>query len=339
MKPAIIIAIVFVLLFFIPPEILGDLEEEIIPEEAVPYRQLTWSDFQATSLSMCGNKTAGACIYTGISVSSRFHKVDSSFCQYEYSILEATAIFHPKKSWGRPDLGDSMLRHEQAHLDISEIHARYLNSEFKSKFLNKTFDCPNGIYDQIPKESGKFYGPILDAKNQMQDLFDFSGETKSISDRQRERADWYVKIDCMLKNNGPSDYCLSLVDETFEQGGCLIATATYGSELAPQVQMLREIRDNSLLQTSSGSAFMESFNSFYYSFSPTIADWERESPVFKETVKLAITPLLTSLSILNYVDIDSEVEVLGYGISLILMNVGMYFVLPAFVIHRVRKFV
>jgi len=52
-------------------------------------------------------------------------------------------------------------------------------------------------------------------------------------------------------------------------GGCLIATATYGSELAPQVQMLREIRDNSLLQTQSGQSFMESFNSFYYSFSPT----------------------------------------------------------------------
>jgi len=42
-----------------------------------------------------------------------------------------------------------------------------------------------------------------------------------------------------------------------EGGGCLIATATFGSELAPQVQQLRELRDNSLLQTESGSAFME----------------------------------------------------------------------------------
>jgi len=122
-------------------------------------------------------------------------------------------------------------------------------------------------------------------------------------------------------------------------GGCLIATATFGSELAPQVQQLREIRDNVLLETSSGSAFMKSFNQFYYSFSPYIADLERENPVFKEAVKLTITPLLTSLSILNYVDIDSEAEVLGYGISLIILNIGMYFVLPAIVIHRVRKFV
>ena len=122
-------------------------------------------------------------------------------------------------------------------------------------------------------------------------------------------------------------------------GGCLIATATFGSELSSQVQQLREIRDNSLLQTESGRTFMESFNQFYYSFSPEIADLERENPVFKEVVKLTLTPLLSSLSLLNYVDMDSEAEVLGYGISIILLNVGMYFVLPAVVIHRVRKFV
>ncbi|MBI2111903.1 MAG: copper-binding protein, partial [Nitrosarchaeum sp.] len=53
-----------------------------------------------------------------------------------------------------------------------------------------------------------------------------------------------------------------------DENGCLIATATFGSELAPQVQQLREIRDNSLLQTESGKLFMNSFNDFYYSFSP-----------------------------------------------------------------------
>jgi len=120
-------------------------------------------------------------------------------------------------------------------------------------------------------------------------------------------------------------------------GGCLIATATFGSELAPQVQMLREIRDNSLLQTQSGQSFMESFNSFYYSFSPAIADYERHNPVFKEAVKLTITPLLASLSLLNYVDLDSEESVLGYGIGIILMNVGMYFVAPAIVILKIRN--
>jgi len=120
-------------------------------------------------------------------------------------------------------------------------------------------------------------------------------------------------------------------------GGCLIATATYGSELAPQVQQLRELRDNTLLQTKSGSAFMSGFNQFYYSFSPSIADYERENPVFKEAVKLTITPLLASLSILNYVNMDSEAEVLGFGLSVIALNIGMYFVAPVIVIMRFRK--
>ena len=118
-------------------------------------------------------------------------------------------------------------------------------------------------------------------------------------------------------------------------GGCLIATATYGSELAPQVQLLREIRDNSLLQTVSGTSFMTGFNDFYYTFSPTIADWERESPIFKEVVKLAITPMISTLSLME--NAESESEVLGIGISLIALNLGMYLGIPAIVIIGIRK--
>jgi len=121
-------------------------------------------------------------------------------------------------------------------------------------------------------------------------------------------------------------------------GGCLIATAAFGSEMAPQVQFLRELRDNTVLQTESGSAFMTGFNQFYYSFSPAIADYERENPVFKEAVKIALTPLLTSLTLLQYVDIDSESEMLGYGISIILLNIGMYFIAPAVLITKIRSF-
>ena len=118
-------------------------------------------------------------------------------------------------------------------------------------------------------------------------------------------------------------------------GGCLIATATYGSELAPQVQQLRELRDNQLLQTESGSAFMSSFNEMYYSFSPTIADYERENPMFKEAVKLTITPMLSTLAIME--NAESESEVLGLGLSVIALNLGMYLGAPAIVIISIRK--
>ena len=121
------------------------------------------------------------------------------------------------------------------------------------------------------------------------------------------------------------------------KGGCLIATAAFGSEMAPQVQLLREIRDNTVLQTESGTSFMAGFNQFYYSFSPAIADYERENPAFKESVKLTLTPLLSSLTLLQYTDINSESEMLGYGIGVILLNIGIYFVAPAILIMTVKK--
>ena len=132
-----------------------------------------------------------------------------------------------------------------------------------------------------------------------------------------------------------TDSCLSNSAPTPPGGGCLIATATYGSELAPQVQQLRELRDNQLLQTESGTAFISAFNDIYYSFSPIIADYERENPYFKDAVKLAITPMITSLSLME--NAESESEVLSIGISVIVLNLGMYLGVPAIVIVGIKK--
>jgi len=145
-------------------------------------------------------------------------------------------------------------------------------------------------------------------------------------------ADYY--LECEPGTHIENGQC---VGDGWFGGGCLIATATFGSELAPQVQQLRELRDNHLLGTESGTNFMNSFNHFYYSFSPYIADYERENPIFREAVKIAITPMISSLSVLNFVDIKSESEVLGYGISLILLNVGMYVGIPAAIVVGIKK--
>ena len=124
-------------------------------------------------------------------------------------------------------------------------------------------------------------------------------------------------------------------ESTEEGGGCLIATATYGSEFAPQVQQLREIRDNQLMNTESGSAFMSTFNELYYTFSPTIADMERESPVFKEIVKAGLTPMLSTLAIMD--NAETELEVLGLGLSVIALNLGMYIAAPAMMFYGISK--
>jgi tetratricopeptide (TPR) repeat protein len=137
------------------------------------------------------------------------------------------------------------------------------------------------------------------------------------------------------KSSSPISTFNSKTGNTDSGGGCLIATATYGSELAPQVQQLRELRDNQLLGTTSGTNFMNLFNGVYYSFSPVIADYERENPVFKEMVKVAITPMITSLSLMEYAETETEVVVIG--ISLIMLNVMMYVGVPIIAVMRFRK--
>ena len=162
-----------------------------------------------------------------------------------------------------------------------------------------------------------------------------------------------IKFENIRNTGQETEFALIVVDKTFgekkvveetvvatqesteEGGGCLIATATYGSEFAPQVQQLREIRDNQLMNTESGSAFMSTFNELYYTFSPTIADMERESPVFKEIVKAGLTPMLSTLAIME--NAETESEVLGLGLSVIALNLGMYIGLPAFGILRLYE--
>jgi hypothetical protein len=128
---------------------------------------------------------------------------------------------------------------------------------------------------------------------------------------------------------------LDTTEKTEEGGGCLIATATYGTEMAPQVQFLREIRDNQLMNIDSGVSFIAGFNSLYYSFSPHVADLERENPLFKEIVKIGITPLLSSLFVMEYAETDEEI--LGLGISVIIMNIGMYFIFPFVICYQGRR--
>ncbi|MGI0097951.1 MAG: CFI-box-CTERM domain-containing protein [Nitrosopumilaceae archaeon] len=126
-------------------------------------------------------------------------------------------------------------------------------------------------------------------------------------------------------------------DVNEDGGGCLIATAAFGSELSTQVQMLREVRDTQIMNTQVGAIFLSGFNQFYYSFSPTIADLERQSPGFKELVKITITPLLTTLSLLNHLDINSEGEMIGWGIGILSLNVGFYFGIPFFVAIKLKR--
>ena len=228
---------------------------------------------------------------------------------------------------------------------------RYNNEPTYKKWFDENYPEYSSIYEAVgleePKGLASFVDPTLDPQFYI-DRYNNEPKFKIWFDENFPDMTIYDAVglekpeikEQEMGQCGPGTILVDGVctpDENQQGGGCLIATAAYGSEMAPQVQQLRELRDNSLLQTASGTSFINTFNDFYYSFSPTVADWERENPAFKEFVKISLTPLISSLSILNYVDMDSEESVLGYGISLILLNVGMYFVAPAMLFFSIKK--
>ena len=183
-----------------------------------------------------------------------------------------------------------------------------------------TYDEIYATADQARYDCEVKYGPPFNSMNQQFAYNDCFNNVNSWELNELDRTDYYGEP--QRESSG---------------GGCLIATATYGSELAPQVQQLRELRDNQLLQTESGTAFMGAFNDIYYSFSPIIADMEREHPLFKEAVKLAITPMISTLSLME--NANSESEVLSIGISVIALNLGMYLGVPAIAIVGLRRII
>ena len=162
-------------------------------------------------------------------------------------------------------------------------------------------------------------------ENEMNELIQYDQENNRIFDENGDETHLSFVV---LASENASEPATS-------EGGCLIATAAYGSEMSPQVQLLREIRDNQLMNTEAGSAFMSTFNNAYYSFSPAIADMEREHPMFKEAVKLGLTPMLSSLAIME--NANSESEVLGLGLSVIALNLGMYIAAPALIAMKVNQ--
>lgn len=76
---------------------------------------------------------------------------------------------------------------------------------------------------------------------------------------------------------------------------CLIATATYGSELAAPVQFLREFRDQKIQKTFAGSNFMVAFNLWYYSFSPAVASAIYSNSELRLAMQILLYPLIMIL--------------------------------------------
>jgi len=115
---------------------------------------------------------------------------------------------------------------------------------------------------------------------------------------------------------------------------CIVASAAHGSELAPEVQFLREFRDRTVMSTFAGAQFMRIFNNFYYSFSPAIAQHVKASPYIAAATRALMYPLLLSLhaaaSALPALSANSEIALPFIGI-LTSCVIGIMYLAPALV--------
>lgn len=144
-------------------------------------------------------------------------------------------------------------------------------------------------------------------------------------------SDQYASDPMMLQATGPG-LSSSSGNNNQTKSGCLIATAAFGSELAPQVQELRSFRDGIALQTLAGSSFMNVFNGWYYSFSPQVADYERGQPWLQSMVRAFVYPLLgildVSTTVYGLLAFDGELAIMGAGVTASTL-IGLVYFAPA----------
>lgn len=162
----------------------------------------------------------------------------------------------------------------------------------------------------IPSGSQAAFGIAITEKSQTSKISRYSLVVDS---------DQYISDSVSIRPTGPG---LGSGGNQTQPSSCLIATAAFGSEFAPQVQELRAFRDGIAMQTFAGANFMTSFNSWYYSFSPAVADYERRSPLLQSIVRAGVYPLIgiLDLSALTYdlvafTGVNSEVGIVVAGLT------------------------
>jgi peptide/nickel transport system substrate-binding protein len=152
-------------------------------------------------------------------------------------------------------------------------------------------------------------------------------------------SDQYLSETVVLEAMGPGLSASSNNNQT--QSGCLIATAAFGSELAPQVQQLRAFRDGIALRTFAGSSFMNVFNAWYYSFSPSVAEYERQSSWLQSAVRASIYPLLrmlgTSTFVYDLLGFNSEMAIVAVGATVGSLVGSLYFAPVAAVLAVINR--
>jgi len=124
-------------------------------------------------------------------------------------------------------------------------------------------------------------------------------------------------------------------------GRCVIATAAYGSSMAPEVLYMRNVRDQMIASTTSGRILVDAWNGFYYSWSPPVASAIAANEWTQRAFRVLLTPLVgiihaTAAVYSALAWAGDTASILAFATAVIL-STTVYVITPALVIKSALK--
>jgi len=220
---------------------------------------------------------------------------------------------------------------------------------FASSSMQVEVVSPPTIIVTSPSNNSVISGVVtiaIDVEGQVSRV-DFYIDNKLIA--SKTSPPWHVTLDTSLESEGEHTItvkaCNSYGESTskifviIKRGGppskCIIATVAYGSELAPEVQLLRSFRDQYVASTFAGSCFLQVFNELYYPWSPMIAEYIHYNEPLKAVTRVLLRPLIFSLKIAYMAyplpTFNPEVAVMTSGFIASFL-IGLFYIAPILLI-------
>jgi hypothetical protein len=123
---------------------------------------------------------------------------------------------------------------------------------------------------------------------------------------------------------------------------CIIATATYGSEMAPEVIFMRHVRDDMIGSNEVGRSVVNGWNAFYYSWSTPLAQLITTHSTLQPVSRVLLLPLVGTIhATADIYDLAAPVNLTFASIIAFLFaaiaSTTIYIVAPLFTIQTMYR--
>ncbi len=121
---------------------------------------------------------------------------------------------------------------------------------------------------------------------------------------------------------------------------CIIATAAYGSEMAPEVIYMRYVRDRVVGSTPTGKILRDDFNNWYYVWSPPIAQYISDKPLLRAVFRVLLVPIDISVRVADLafhaVGGENFGSILGFAVAAIIAVLSYVMIPTALLVFAIR---